>query len=68
MNRKSIRIVLMILMSAIFLAYAVYVFVSPGVKEFTFLTVVGIIGVVFSLIITYQGAEWLSFIFTALPL
>ncbi|KAF0819991.1 hypothetical protein KIS4809_1263 [Bacillus sp. ZZV12-4809] len=58
----------MILISVIFLSYAVYVNATPGINDFTLLTVIGIIGVILSLISTYQKAQWLSFIFTALPL
>ncbi|MCM3707959.1 MULTISPECIES: hypothetical protein [Cytobacillus] len=68
MERISIRITLMAVMTAIFLSYVVYVFTYSGEKSFGLMTAVSIVGLVLSLIGTYSTKKWLSFIFIILPI
>ncbi len=67
--KNTIRIILMIAMAITFLAYCIFVFNSP--KDHPILpslTLVGLAGIVISILLTYKSANWVSFFFDALPM
>lgn len=69
LKNRSIKLLLIMAMTLIFLAYAVFVFNSPkAIRMEPLLALVGLSGVVLSIIMTYKSTNWTSFFFTGLPI
>lgn len=70
MKNTSTRIISMIAMALIFLAYVLFIFTTPGDIHVQppLLALVGFLGVIVSIMITHKSTNWPYFIFNGLPI